>query len=336
MLDDRKAAILYALVQEYIHTAQPVGSGRLSGSPGVEVSSATVRSELASLEDQEYLVQPHTSAGRVPTVKAYRFFVDQVQDRTPILEESDSRQVRDFFFDEHDGLSSLLSHTARLLSELTDWAGVVVGPSPAQVVVRLAQLIKVSTQKVLVLAVMSNGSVEKRVLDLPRGATADVVADASQRLAERVIGCTLSDVEVEVEVGCESTADATDRLVMAALDALHEASEHHKVFVGGTGKLADAFDAADQLRAVLSLLEHQLTVVSLVQELLDRDCRVAIGVENGVPSLSECAVVLAPYSAYGTDFGTIGVIGPTRMDYRKVISAVDVVGQQLGSVLSQA
>lgn len=332
MLDDRKAVILYALVQEYIHTAQPVGSSRLSGSPGVEVSSATVRSELASLEDQEYLVQPHTSAGRIPTVKAYRFFVDQVQDRTPMLEESHSQQVRDFFFDEHDGLSSLLSHTARLLSELTDWAGVVVGPSSAQVVVRLAQLIKVSTQKVLVLAVMSNGSVEKRVLDLPQGATADVVADASQRLAEKVISCTLS----EVEVGYESTADATDRLVTAALDALHEASEHHKVFVGGTDKLADAFDAADQLRAVLSLLEHQLTVVSLVQELLDRDCRVAIGVENGVPSLSECTVVLAPYSAYGTDFGTIGVIGPTRMDYRKVISAVDVVGQQLGSVLNQA
>ena len=345
MLDDRKAAILCALVQEYIHTAQPVGSSRISDSPGVEVSSATVRSEMASLEDREYLSQPHTSAGRVPTAKAYRFFVNQMQDQTPTLRESDCQQVSDFFSVAQGELSALLGHTAWLLSDLTDWTGVVVSASPAVAVVRSAQLIKVASCKTLVLAVMSNGSVEKRLLDVDASITSEVVADASRRLAAQVVGRTLADVGTRnPDPGDASsspshldyTGDLADPLLFAALDALHEASEHYRVFVGGRGKLADAFDAVEQLRAVLSLLEQQFAIVTLIQELIDSGNRVAIGVETGLPSLSGCSLVLAPYSVSGADSGTIGVIGPTRMDYLKAISAVNVVGQQLSVVLSEA
>ena len=146
MLDDRKAAILYALVQEYIRTAQPVGSGRVARSPGIDASPATVRSEMAALSEQQYLDQPHTSAGRVPTAKGYRFFVDQWRRRSPspTLDLADRRQVNDFFSISHGGLESILSDTTGLLSDLTDWTAVVVAPSGSAATVRSAQLVELS------------------------------------------------------------------------------------------------------------------------------------------------------------------------------------------------
>ncbi len=331
MLDDRKAAILHAVVQEYIRTAQPVGSGRISHSPGVEVSSATVRSEMASLEEQDYLTQPHTSAGRVPTTKGYRFFVDRVRNQAPVLDAADRRHVRDFFSVGHGEFYSMLSHTSGLLSELTDWAGVVVSPSTSLAIVRSAQLIEIASRTVLVVAVMSNGEVEKRTLDVASETVVpEVLEDASRRLAERLVGRALAEVD--------ETEAESDTLVDTAIEALREASAHHEVFVGGTAKLASAFDAADKLREVLSLLEQQLVVVTLISDVIGRGNRVAIGAETGLPSLSECSLVLAPYSAGystgGTHSGTVGVLGPTRMDYPQALSAVAEVSNRLSAALN--
>ena len=329
MLDDRKAAILYAVVQEYIQTARPVGSTCVSRSPGVEVSSATVRSEMAALEEQQFLVQPHTSAGRVPTAKAYRFFVDLWRGRTPVLEPADRRQVNEFFAVDHGEFETILADTTGLLSSLTDWTAVVVGPSPAAATVRSAQLIDLASRTVLMVAVMSNGVVEKRALDMPTEFSPAVVAEASQRLARQVVGRTLAEVEGEGE------GEGEDPLLAAALRALREARARHEVFVGGTAKLAAAFDGVEQLGDVLRLLEQQVVMVTVMRTVLDRGNRVAIGEETGVPSLSECSLVLAPYSVEGTDGGTICVLGPTRMDYPQALSAVAAVSLRLGTALSE-
>ncbi len=330
MLDDRKAAILYAVVQEYIRTAQPVGSVRVARSPGVDASPATVRSEMASLSDQQYLVQPHTSAGRVPTVKGYRFFVDQWRHRSPspTLDAVDRRHVNEFFSVSHGGFESILSDTTGLLSDLTDWTAVVVAPSPAAATVRSAQLVDLATGTVMVVAVMSNGAIEKRTIEVPVDTSAEVVADASRRLARRVVGRTLADIGE-----CD---EPDDRLLAAALAALREARAHHEVFVGGTSKLAAAFDAVEQLSEVLGLLEKQLVVVTLMRRVLDSGLRVAIGEETGVPSLADCSLVLAPYSTDGSGGGTVGVIGPTRMDYPQALSAVAAVSSRLGPALSES
>ena len=327
MLDDRKAAILYAVVQEYIHTARPVGSTYVSRAPGVEVSSATVRSEMAVLEEQQFLVQPHTSAGRVPTAKAYRFFVDLWRGRTPMLDPADRRQVNEFFAIDHGEFESFLADTTGLLSSLTDWTAVVVGPSPAAATVRSAQLIDLASRTVLVVAVMSNGVVEKRALDMPTEVSPAVVAEASKRLSRQVVGRTLAEVE--------DGDEGEDPLLAAALRALREARARHEVFVGGTAKLAAAFDGVEQLGEVLRLLEQQVVMVAVMRTVLDRGNRVAIGAETGVPSLSECSLVLAPYSVEGTDGGTIGVLGPTRMDYPQALSAVAAVSLRLGTALSE-
>lgn len=327
MLDDRKAAILQAVVQEYIATAVPVGSGRVVDWPGVEISSATVRNEMVALEKQGYLTQPHTSAGRVPTDKGYRFFVDRVRRRTPALDAADRRQVRDFFASAHGEVESMLSHTTDLLSALTQWTGVVVGPSSESATVRSVQLVDLSSHVLLLVAVLSNGVIEKHALEVEDRLTPQAVADASDRLARAVVGRSPGDLD--------SPGPDPDPLAAAAIEALRSSSSGHEMFVGGASKLAAAFDAVEPVRAALDLLEQQLAVISLIREVLDRGQRVAIGEETGLMPLSECSLVLAPYEVRGEDAGTIGVLGPTRMDYHQALSVVAVVSRRLGAALSE-
>ena len=327
MLDDRKAAILYAIVQEYIETAQPVGSGRVADAPGVSVSSATVRNDMATLEELGYLTQPHTSAGRIPTDKGYRFFVDRIRAADPTLGPADRATIREFFRATHGELESMLDHTSGLLSDLTDWTAVVVAPSADLATVRSAQLIDLSSHVVMAIAVLSNGGVEKRTLESPVELSEAVVADASTRLADKIVGKTLADIDPEDR--------APDPLVDAAVVALREANESGDVFVGGASRLASAFEAVEQVREVLAILEKQLVVVSLIDEVLERGMRVAIGEETGVEPLAECSIVVAPYQIEGQSAGRIGILGPTRMDYSHALSAVAVVSRRLGIALSE-
>lgn len=338
MLDDRKAAILQAVVQEYIATAVPVGSGRVADWPGVAISSATVRNEMAALEKQGYLAQPHTSAGRVPTDKGYRFFVDRVRRRTPALDAADRRQVRDFFASAHGEVESMLSHTTELLSTLTQWTGVVVGPSSESATVRSVQLVDLSSHVLLLVAVLSNGVIHKHALEVEDRLTTEALAVASDRLARAVVGRSPGDLDDlgpgDIRPG-DTGPDPSDPLVRAAVGALRSASSGHEMFVGGASKLTAAFDAVEPVRAALDLLEQQLAVITLIREVLDRGQRVAIGEETGLMPLLECSLVLAPYEVRGQDAGTIGVLGPTRMDYHQALSVVAVVSRRLGAALSE-
>ena len=183
MLDERKAAILSAVVQEYIETAQPVGSGRIADLPGVAVSSATVRNEMHALEEQGFLAQPHTSAGRIPTDKGYRFFVDQLSSMQPALIASDRGRVRDFFRAASGELESTLARTSDLLTSLTDCTAVVVGPNATAATIRSTQMVDLSTHIAMVVAVMSNGVIEKRTVEVATELTPEIVEDAGRRLA---------------------------------------------------------------------------------------------------------------------------------------------------------
>ncbi len=186
-LDARKAAILEAVVTEYIGTAQPVGSHHVAQAPGVDVSSATVRSEMAALEHEGYLVQPHTSAGRIPTDKGYRFFVDHLA--TPgVLGPAQRHMVQRFFDQVHGELEETLERTSRLLSEVTSYAAVVVGPSHDAATVRSVQLVGIGPRTALVVVVLSDGAVEKRFVELDEEASSELLAAASARLQAHLVG----------------------------------------------------------------------------------------------------------------------------------------------------
>ncbi|HLX87165.1 MAG TPA: hypothetical protein VKR22_01695, partial [Acidimicrobiales bacterium] len=192
-LDDRKAAILNAVVAEYIDSAQPVGSGHVTGSPGVEVSSATVRSEMAALERDGYLVQPHTSAGRIPTDKGYRFFVDHLG-RTGTLGPDQRQQVRQFFRHVHGEVEELLGRTSGFLADLTDYAAVVVGPSHEAATIRSVQVVDLGSRLGLLVVVLSDGAVEKRTFELPEAVDDTELASAAARLTLAVRDRRLSDM----------------------------------------------------------------------------------------------------------------------------------------------
>jgi heat-inducible transcriptional repressor len=325
MLDDRKTAILSAVVQEYITTAQPVGSSHIAGASGVNVSSATVRNEMAVLEQEGFLIQPHTSAGRIPTDKGYRFFVDHLT--TPgRLDAATSRQVGDFFEAAHGRLEELLHQTSDLLTSLTHNAAVVLGPKADAAVIRSAQIVRLSSNAATVVLVFGNGTVENEVVEIDETISDAVLAAATVHLARALTGATLASVSELASSG----DDAVDAICTAAVDAMRVVSTDDHVYVGGASTVAAAFDAVEVVRQVLHTLEQQFVVVSLVRDIVDRGMSVAIGVEHGVEPLSACSVVVAPVVVDGEHIGSVGVLGPTRMNYPQALATVDVVSERLG------
>lgn len=330
IVDERKAAILRAVIAEYIETAQPVGSSLVACAPGVAVSAATVRNEMGALEQEGYLYQPHPSAGRIPTDKGYRFFVDHL--RSPSLQPMKRLQIRDFFARAHGELEEMLRATSSLLSRLTDQAAVVVGPGREASAIRSFQLVALSQNLVMAVVVLSNGAVEKRVLELAEDVSPDHVAAAGAHLSAHVVGRSLGAPGTPTSTGDQ----VTDGVVVAAISSLSEMSEGaDQVFVGGVSRMATAFSAIETVRSVLSILEQQLVVVALLHDVLDHGQSVAIGAEHGIEPLVGCSVVAAPYELDGEERGTIGVLGPTRMNYPEALAAVAAVGRQLGRYLSE-
>ncbi|MDG1267566.1 MAG: heat-inducible transcriptional repressor HrcA [Ilumatobacter sp.] len=330
MLDDRKTAILAAVVQEYIATAQPVGSANVARTPSIQVSPATVRSELAVLEQEGYLVQPHTSAGRIPTDKGYRFFVDHLA-MPGRLDRTTQLQVGEFFSSAHGQLEEMLHQTSNLLADLTHNAAVVVGPRAEAVAVRNVQLVGLSESAATVVVVFANGSVEHVSLDLFDGDDDARLLAASAHLSRSLDGSVLSGVGELI-----STGDAgIDKLCAAALARMHTIAAADHVYTGGASEVARAFDAVEIVRSVLHTLEQQFVVVSLVSDIVDRGMSVAIGVEHGIEPLSACSVVVAPVVVDGEHIGSVGVLGPTRMDYPQALATVDVVSEQLGQRIEE-
>ena len=331
-LDQRKAAILRAVVQQYIETAQPVGSSTVSARAEVAVSSATVRNDMTLLEREGYLMQPHTSAGRIPTEKGYRFFVDTLAGPGP-MSPGNVRLVREFFASAHGELEQMLAETSRLLSDVTGTAAVVVGEPTDIATVRSVQLVDLSSRTVLAVMVMSNGTIVKRSIDLADDVDTTELADAQVLLAAAVAGvsaASLGDVAIDAKApGAGLAAKAA-----TALRESVEAEPPH-VFVDGRSRIAGSFDARETIEAVLGILEQQFVVVSLLKELVDGGLAVSIGSESGVAPLADCSLVVAPYQVGGESAGAIAVLGPTRMNYPETLSAVAVVSQRLSRLLSE-
>ncbi|HLN17107.1 MAG TPA: heat-inducible transcriptional repressor HrcA [Acidimicrobiales bacterium] len=327
-LDPRKAAILEAVVSEYIGSAQPVGSQHVAEASGVNVSTATIRSEMVALEHEGYLIQPHTSAGRIPTDKGYRFFVDHLAD-PGALGPPERQKVRRFFDQVHGEMEEMLERASGLLSDLTSCASVVVGPSHDSAAVRSSQLVGLGPRLGLLVLVLADGAVEKRTVEFDEDVPEDVWAGASAHLQAAWQGRLVVE-----PVHLAGTGDVlTDRVLAAAMGAraaLGRDGEPDQVFVGGPSRLADAFDAVETVRSVLAILEQQLVVVTLLKDVLDRGLSVAIGAEHGFEPLASCAVVVAPLSVEGREVGAVGLLGPTRMNYPRALAAAHVVGERLG------
>src|SRR6202453_2202961 len=331
VLNARRAAILEAVVTEYIGSAEPVGSSHVANAPGVQVSSATVRSEMVALERDGYLVQPHTSAGRIPTDKGYRFFVDHLT-QPGVLGPAQHKQVCSFFDQVHGEMEDMLDRATGLLSELTSYAAVVVGPSHDSATIRSVQVVGLAPGLSLLVVVLSDGAVEKRTIELDADVTDEVLGQSGALLNTHLVGRTTSASWLVPPSGNTDV----DRVVASAGTAfglIERSMESDQVFVGGPSRLGQSFDAVETVRSVLGILEQQLVVVTLLRDVLGRGLSVSIGTEHGYEPLASCAVVVAPVLVDGLELGAVGLLGPTRMNYPGALAAAHVVGERLGERL---
>jgi heat-inducible transcriptional repressor len=336
-LDDRKAAVLRAIIEQYVASAQPVGSATVTKTADLGVSAATVRNEMSLLERDGYIAQPHTSAGRVPTDRGYRYYVDHLADATT-LAPPERRKIAEFFTSATMAMDELLYQTSQLLTRVTAHAAVVVGPQSEAVVVRGAHLALLQSRVVLAVAILSNGAVEKQVIYLDEDASETDVAAAGARLNQLLDGRRLAELPASSD---ELTVDDTvaGRLARGACDALRShlgVSHSEPLYVGGASRLAadqEAFSGTTLAR-LIELLEQHVVLAAVMREMLGPGITVRIGSENARADLREVSVVLAPYLVDGEPIGTVGVLGPTRMDYRRAQAAVATVSQRLGRQLS--
>jgi heat-inducible transcriptional repressor len=331
-LDGRRAAILEAVVAEYIGTATPVGSAYVARSPGVNVSSATVRSDMVALEREGYLVQPHTSAGRIPTDKGYRFFVDHLSPPGH-LGAAERQRVKRFFDRVHGEMEDMLERASTLLSQLTPYAGVVVSPSHGSATVRSVQLVSLAPRLVLLVVVLSDGAVEKRTLEFGEELTEEELAGEAALLQGVAIGSDLGTAASQVV-----RAGLTARIAESVSHALREiaaAEAGDQVYMGGPSRLAESFDAVETVRSVLGILEQQLVVVTLLRDVLDRGLSVAIGTEHGFEPLASCALVVAPVAIGDNETGAVGLLGPTRMNYSRALAAAHLVSSELSERMNR-
>jgi len=332
-LDSRKSTILRKVVTEHIETGLPVGSAHLVRDDEIEVSAATVRSDMAVLEQEGFLTHPHTSAGRIPTEKGYRYFVDHLGNRAA-LDPASEEQVASFFRRAHGELERMLRDTSQLLSQLTDYAAVVVGPPHEALTIRAALLTRLAPTTALLVVVCANGVVEKRTIEIDEKVTDDEVDDASAILRERLTGQNLGHFPPIAMIDRPNVNRVLEACA-AVLDAI-PAPGGEEVYVGGASHMADQFEQTETVRRVLDILEQSFVVVSLIGDLLAAGRSVAIGTESGLESLAECSIVVAPYSVDDDQAGTIGVLGPTRMNYPQALATVAVVSRHLSRQLSSS
>jgi len=338
VLDDRKLAVLRAIIEDYVSTTEPVGSKSLVDRHKLDVSPATIRNDMAVLEEQGYIAQPHTSAGRIPTDKGYRLFVDRLSSVKP-LSAAERRAIETFLAGAYD-LDDIVTRTVRLLAQLTRQVAVVQYPSLRISSVRHVELVPLAPGRLLLVLITDNGRVEQRVVELPQGIDEDSIAHLRAVLNSCLDGRPLGDA-AGVIADLPATIDPSDRPNAAAVLSvlLESLVERHdeKIVFGGAANLT-ARDFSKGLQDVLEALEEQVVLMRLLGQSGDDPSllTVRIGAENVVEGLHNASVVSTGYGAGDQVLAKLAVLGPTRMDYPGAMGAVRTVARYVGQILAES
>jgi heat-inducible transcriptional repressor len=335
-LSERAQVLLKTLIERYIAEGQPVGSRALSKYSGLDLSPASIRNVMADLEDLGFIASPHTSAGRIPTARGYRFFVDTLLTIKPL----DTIEINQLEGQLHaENRQRLVTSASQVLADLTRFAGVVMTPRRSGGF-RHIEFVKLSDTRVLLILVTPDGDVQNRILLTDRAYTPAELIEAANILNQNFAGLTFEETRQRVHEELKQLREDMTRLMTKALDAGSEAmtESSEDVVISGEGRLLHVQDLSSdmvRLRKLFDLFERKTGLL----QLLDISSRahgvqIFIGGESGLVSLDECSVVTAPYEVDGRIVGTVGVIGPTRMAYERVIPIVDITAKLLSSALS--
>jgi len=336
MLNDRAQILLKLLVEQYIVDGQPVGSRTLSRQPGLDVSAATVRNVMADLEEMGYITSPHTSAGRVPTPRGYRFFVDSLLTVQP-LDRAQIERVEGKLAPANP--QQLISTASQVLSELSRFAGVVSITRRSEPAIRQIEFIALSERRVLLVLITTDGDVQNRIIYLQAQVSPARLVEAANYFNEHFGGQTLSQMQRRLRDELQTLREDLQALMSAVLQTGHAGTAADCV-ISGEGNLLRTQDLTTDLATLRRLFEVFESKTGLLQifeaSASAEGVQIFIGGESGVTALDECSIVTAPYEVDGEVVGTLGVIGPTRMAYERVIPIVDITARLLSSALSAA
>ena len=339
MLDDRKLDVLKAIVTDYVSSKEPVGSKSLVERHGLRVSPATVRNDMAVLEEEGYIVQPHTSAGRIPTDKGYRLFVDRLATVKP-LSPAERRAISTFLAGAID-LDDVMGRTVRLLAQVTSQVAIVQYPAAPAAQIRHVELVGLTTDRALVVLITSSGTVEQRTLELPH-VSDDHIAQLRALLNSHLIGIAPSaavDRLAALATDLDLALRPIGTPVIAVLLDMLASDASDRVVVGGVPNLArfgDQFETT--VRPVLEALEENVVLLRLLGEAassVDGEVTVRIGHENPYETLQATSLVASSYGTVSDGRATLGIVGPTRMDYPSTMASVRAVARYVGRFLAE-
>lgn len=339
-LNDRAQHLLRTLVERYIRDGQPVGSRTLSRDAGLDLSPATIRNVMSDLEDAGLVRSPHTSAGRMPTVQGYRMFVDTLLSVSP-LDSAEVNRLRDQL-DHGQDSGTLMDSASSLLSDVTRLAGVVMLPRHEQVRLRQVEFLPLADRQILAILVINNREVQNRIIHTEREFSPSELQQAANYINSIGSGKDLPDVRRSLIAELSDARERMNDLMVAAIEmaaqAIPSEPEADDFVVAGQTNLMNCNELADmgKLRQLFEAFNRKRDLLHLLDQCLGaRGVQIFIGEESGYNVLDECSVVTAPYEVDGKILGVLGVIGPTRMAYERVIPIVDVTARLLGAALNQ-
>lgn len=339
MLDERSKSLLKTLVERYIADGQPVGSRTLSKASGLELSPATIRNVMADLEELGLIASPHTSAGRIPTARGYRLFVDTMLTAQPGIVGADFRPI-DTTALQPDQPQRVIASAAHLLSNLSNFVGVVTAPRKPSVFHHI-EFLRLGDRRVLVIMVSPDGDVQNRVIFTSQDLTQTELAEASNRLNAHYAGLSLEQVRERLKHEVDALRGEIGSLMSAAVQAGTDAmvEQQEQVIISGERNLLTVQDFSNDmgsLRRLFDLFEQKTQLMRLLDVSSRAEgVRIYIGGESQIVPYEELSIVSAPYEVDGQVVGTLGVIGPTRMAYDRMIQIVDITSRMVGNALSQ-
>lgn len=342
-LSERRGLILKAVVEEYVKSGQPVGSSAIVRRSALGISPATVRNELVLLEQNGYVTQPHTSAGRTPSDLGYRFYVDHLMS-APNLVSGEEQLIRKYLKAHGREVRDAVRATARLLADVTSYLVLVMTPDPGAGRLQKVHLLPVTGSHVLLIVLCDNGMLQHKLIDLPEPLPRADLAHLSAELSTAFSGCTAADVPVVVAGLIRSSlaryGGILERATGALVDALQLGAirEGDRIYLGGTANLLrlPEFQDVERLRGVLGLLEQDAEVLELLeQRAADKGVRVTIGREHPAQAIRDCSLVTAAYRGPSGSTGVLGLLGPTRMDYGRVTALLGLVRHSLDELLGE-
>ncbi|MCX7923210.1 MAG: heat-inducible transcriptional repressor HrcA [Clostridia bacterium] len=340
-LDDRKRRILQAIIDDYIDTAEPIGSRSIARKHELGLSSATIRNEMADLEEMGYLEQPHTSAGRIPSDKGYRFYVDQLMKMTELSTE-EIISIRNAMEVRINELSQLIRQASMIMSKITRYTSLAVPPQLKKSTLKAVQVVPIEPDKVLVIVVINAGVVRNNMVKIPKEVSPDYLINVSNVLNEKLSGHTLEQLNLPFIIKeVESSVGACSELLGPILNSVVECIkqvDNAEVITDGATNIFNYPEFRDLIKAreFLNVLDEKDIICKLLANNYDKKgINILIGNEHGLEEIKECTLITTTYSMGDIVVGSIGIIGPTRMEYSKVISSMNYIRKKINQEINK-